>query len=68
LDQVPEGNYELVAWMPNWHRKEHHRNPETRRISRLYFQSPVEQVSSVTIKPGRTTNLEIEFDVTLFAN
>ena len=42
LKRVPVGDYELVAWMPNWHFRSG-RNPETGEINRLEFEPPVEK-------------------------
>lgn len=52
LDQVPAGNYELVCWMPNWHKHGHDRDPETTRFSRWYFAAPLEVSQPVSVKSG----------------
>ncbi len=61
LDQVPFGKYQIVCWLPNWHKHGHDRDPETTRFSRWYFAAPLEVSKSVSVKSGLTT--EVNFSV-----
>lgn len=66
LEQVPAGDYELVAWMPNWHSAGHDRNPESMHISRLFFRSPVEQGCKVHVQAGQESTLDFTFATEMF--
>jgi hypothetical protein len=52
LAQVPEGECEVVCWMPNWRESRRERDPENGQICRLVFQPPVERVQRLTLKRG----------------
>ena len=60
LKRVPAGEYELVAWMPNWHYRVG-RNAESAEIDRLDFETPVEQKRYVTVTAGDTTETEFSW-------
>jgi hypothetical protein len=60
LGDVPAGDYELVAWLPNWVVKEHDRDPETGFISRVRFAAPLEVVQKVRVTAGETTSVRVE--------
>jgi hypothetical protein len=49
LKDVPPGEYELVAWLPNWKVKNYDRDPETGFRSRVHFAAPIEVVQKVRI-------------------
>lgn len=51
---VPAGEYDLVAWHPNWVVARTERNPESVLPSRLIFAPPLESSRSVTVTRGRT--------------
>jgi hypothetical protein len=51
---VPAGEYDLVAWHPNWVIARTERNPETVLPSRLIYAPPLEQSRSVVVSRGRT--------------
>ena len=63
LHQVPPGRYQLVCWMPSWVEAQHDRDPESRLISRLTFQLPVEQSQSLTL--GKDQTKEVIFLFTM---
>jgi hypothetical protein len=58
LEQVPEGEYDLVFWLPNWHAEGYDRDPDTTLVTRLRFQSPVELVRRVTVQAGALAQVE----------
>ena len=60
LKRVPVGDYELVAWMPNWHYRSG-RNPETAEINRLDFEIPLEKKREVTVTAGETVEAEFSW-------
>jgi hypothetical protein len=49
LKQVPPGEYELVAWLPNWNVASYDRDPETGFRSRVRFAAAVEVVRKIKI-------------------
>lgn len=59
LADVPNGEYELVCWHPNWHIAATERDPETAMIARQKYAPPVEKLVRVSV-PGTA-------DVTLSA-
>jgi hypothetical protein len=61
LEQVPAGNYDLICWLPNWHKHGHDRDPESTRFSRWYFAEPLEVSQPVSVKSGVTS--EVSFSV-----
>ncbi len=66
IPQVPPGEYELAVWMPNWHHKTHHRDPETRRIIRYYFRDGVEVSQMIRVYPQQTSRSDFSFRLPLF--
>ena len=53
--QVPAGQYDLVAWHPNWVVARTERNPESGLPSRLHYAPPLESSRPVGVSAGRTT-------------
>ncbi len=51
---VPAGQYDLVAWHPNWEIVHTERNPESGAPSRLRYGPPLETSRPVTVPRGRT--------------
>ncbi len=66
LPAVPEGDYELVAWLPNWLEAGHDRNPDMMFYSRLTFRPPVERVQPVRVTAGHVTDATFAFRTELF--
>jgi hypothetical protein len=60
LPGIPAGTYQVVCWMPNWHKDHHDRDPESGLISRHYFAKPVQQRRPVTLSAGDICNVEFE--------
>ncbi len=53
--QVPAGQYDLVAWHPNWVVARVERNPESGLPSRLHYAPPLETSRPVGVVAGRMT-------------
>jgi len=52
---VPVGQYELVAWHPNWEVKRTELNPESTLPWRLVYGPPLEHARPVTVERQRTS-------------
>jgi hypothetical protein len=61
FDAVPDGDYDLVLWHPNWNVLGHDRNPETGLINRYHYGEPFEKVSRVTAMAGGLTTVSLSF-------
>ncbi len=59
LPRVPAGQYEIVAWHPNWNVQETERNPDSMRIQQVRFGPPLVNHESVTVEVGKTANVEL---------
>jgi hypothetical protein len=59
FEQVPAGEYDLVAWHPDWYVEDEERNPELFRIQQLRFRPPFEVVQRVRVEPGRVVEREL---------
>ena len=55
LTQVPEGQYELVVWHPNWKTIARERNPETGLVQRVVYAPPLERARPVAVAAGRAS-------------
>lgn len=53
LEQVPEGTYELVCWLPSCVSLGHERDPESGLICRLILAPPREQKDTVHVVAGQ---------------
>jgi hypothetical protein len=61
LDQVPPGEYEVVAWLRNWELLGRDRDPETGKIVRLRFAEPFRLTKQVTVGRGKLVDVTFEF-------
>jgi hypothetical protein len=52
LKNVPEGEYEVIAWLPNWHVERVERDPEVGLVSRLVFHEPATQRQPILVQRG----------------
>lgn len=61
LKDVPPGEYELVAWLPNWNVVSYDRDPETGFRTRVHFAPPLQVVQKVRIgsQPPSEQSLEM---------
>jgi len=55
LSDVPDGDYELVLWMPNPHVERFERDPELLRVSRVWHGPALEKSVRVTVKAKERT-------------
>lgn len=67
LTDVPAGEYELVAWRPNWRIKGHERHPEFGAIERLNFGEPAEKRTTVRVAAASdAADVRVEFSASDF--
>ena len=66
LPQVPPGDYELVAWMPNWQIVGREYDTESRTTVRLFYGTPVEQTRAVQVRSGKEVTVQFSFRAGLF--
>lgn len=59
LPDVPEGEYELVCWHPNWHIVGVERDPETALMVRQLYAPAVEKVVRVRVTAHGTATAEV---------
>ena len=67
LPLVPEGDYELVCWLPNWHAERRECDTAMSLTTRLYFRPPVELVRRVTVRRGQERHADFEVSAEMFA-
>lgn len=61
MDQIPDGEYELVCWMPNYQVDRIERDPETGIQVRQFYATPVERVIPIRIERGQTEPVRLSF-------
>jgi hypothetical protein len=66
LKQVPPGDYELVAWMPNWHIARLERDPEVGLVSRMIYKPPMTQTRRVTVERGQSSQTDFVWSTSHF--
>src|SRR5262249_55977804 len=59
LEQVPEGDYDLVAWHPDWRVAQEQRNPDLFRVQQVRFRPPLEASGRVSVRDGKTVEIEL---------
>lgn len=52
LEQVPPGEYEVVAWHPDWRVERQERNPDLFRVQQVRFGSPLEASRTARVGAG----------------
>ncbi|MFO0864941.1 MAG: carboxypeptidase-like regulatory domain-containing protein [Gemmataceae bacterium] len=67
MNNVPPGNYRVVAWLPNWHVAGQDLDFREQQTLRVHFASPVEKRTVVEMKPGAETSMQAEFSAKDFA-
>src|SRR5262249_5008383 len=60
LEQVPEGEYELTVWVPNWHVARVEHDPGTNFAPLVWFHPPLEITRKVTVRRGEAARLDVE--------
>lgn len=61
LSQVPAGEYELVAWVRNWHVEDSDRDTETGITIRNRYARPVEKTARLRVEPLHTATHDLQF-------
>ncbi|MFN4258718.1 MAG: carboxypeptidase-like regulatory domain-containing protein [Gemmataceae bacterium] len=61
LPQVPAGEYEIVAWMPNWKEVRRELDPETGQIVRLVHGTPAVKKQLVLVGQGTVATVGFTF-------
>jgi hypothetical protein len=61
LEQVPTGEYDLVAWHPAWRVAVQERNADLGRVQQIRFAPPHEVVARVHVTPGETARIDLVF-------
>jgi hypothetical protein len=59
FDQVPEGQAELVVWLPNWEAGSPIREPESSIITRQTYAPPIERVIPFKMALGQLVELNV---------
>jgi hypothetical protein len=59
FEQVPAGEYDLVAWHPDWRVAEEERHPELFRVQQVRFRSPFQVVQRVRVAPGQVVERKL---------
>lgn len=55
LENVPAGQYEIVAWLPNWREVDTDRNGDTGYRTATEYAAPLTRTKPVRVVPGKTT-------------
>ncbi len=66
MEQVPDGEYDLIAWHPNWHVIAHELDPETGVRARQSYGAPAEIRTRVRITAGDVTSVKLAFSASDF--
>jgi hypothetical protein len=68
MDQIPEGEYELVCWLPNFRVDRIERDPETGIQVRQFYAPPVERTIPVRVEKGRTAVVPVSLSLSDFGS
>jgi hypothetical protein len=66
LEHVPDGDYELVCWLPDWRVERFERDPETHEVARVWFRKPLEKSMAVRVERGQITKVDFTVGLTEF--
>lgn len=58
LPQVPPGEYQLVAWLPNWQLQRHERDPETGGVARYIYRPPLQVARPIVVRDQGSVSIE----------
>jgi hypothetical protein len=58
LSQVPAGEYELVAWLPNWHEIDHDRSGDTGFRTATRYAEPLIHTQRIAVRAGEATTVK----------
>jgi hypothetical protein len=67
MDQVPEGEHELVCWKANWHVERPEYDPEAFGPVRLVFRPPVEKRAAARVIAGKAVTVSVTLSTEDFA-
>jgi hypothetical protein len=67
LPRVPEGDYRLVCWIPNWKVKEQERDTESGLVRFLTFAPALELEQTVNVLPGSEPTVQFLVEQKLFS-
>lgn len=68
MDQIPEGDYELVCWLPNFRVDRIERDPETGIQVRQFYAPPVERTIPVRVEKNRTGIVRVSLSLSDFGS
>jgi hypothetical protein len=60
LKDVPAGEYEVVAWHPDWRVVATLRNPDSARVQQVTYRKPLEASRRVVVEAGKTVGVRLE--------
>jgi hypothetical protein len=66
LPQVPDGQYDLVCWVPNWQIERLENDPEWVAPVRLYFRPGIEKRHKVVVTAGAVQDVRVTFSAADF--
>jgi hypothetical protein len=66
LTDVPDGEYELVFWMPNWKPGQKDRDPEALEIVSMAYRAPLLKSTKVTVKRGEIVEFALAVSEAMF--
>jgi hypothetical protein len=58
LPSVPAGEYEIVAWLPNWRETDHDRSGDTGYRTATRYAEPLTRTQRVTVRTGQATAVQ----------
>ena len=59
FDQVPDGEYRLMAWHPGWQVVTQERNPDNLRILQVGFSEGSRDERPIKVEAGQAVEVEI---------
>jgi len=60
LDGIPPGEYDLVAWHPDWRVAREERSQESFRVQQVRVRPPLVSSRRVRVEPGATAAADLE--------
>lgn len=60
LTDVPAGEYEVVAWHPDWRVAATFRNPDSARVQQVTYRRQLEASRRVVVESGKTAGVKLE--------
>lgn len=66
IEEIPNGEYQLSAWMPAWEWTAVERNPESGLIRRIRYAPMVKKSENVTVRAEQSADRELRFQLANF--